>query len=66
MRAEGALEAFRLMSNGGRILHLRAFYFTRWLYFASAVDGPDDPNAAPIFDDRIVGWLEDPARVPLG
>jgi diadenosine tetraphosphatase ApaH/serine/threonine PP2A family protein phosphatase len=27
--------------------------------------GLDDPDAAPIFDDRIVGWLEDPVGVPL-
>lgn len=65
VRAAGALEAFRLMNNDGRILHLRSSYFTKWLYFTSAVEGPDDPNAAPIFDDRIVGWLENPAGVPL-
>jgi hypothetical protein len=65
VRADGALKAFRLMNNEGRILHLRSSYFTKWLYFTSAVEGPDDPNAAPIFDDRIVGWLEDPAGVPL-
>jgi hypothetical protein len=65
VRTDGALEAFRLMNNEGRILHLRASYFTKWLHFTSAVDGPEDPNAAPIFDDRIVAWLEDPAGVPL-
>jgi hypothetical protein len=65
VRADGALEAFRLMNNEGRILHLRSSYFTKWLYFTSAVDGPDDPNAAPIFDDRIVGWFKGPAGVPL-
>lgn len=65
VRAYGALEAFRLMNNEGRVLHLRSSYFTKWLYFTSAVDGPDDPNAAPIFDDRIVGWLKDPGGIPL-
>lgn len=65
VRADGALEAFRLMNNEGRILHLRASYFTKWLYFTSAVDGPDDPAAAPIFDDRIVGWLKDTAGMPM-
>lgn len=65
VRADGALEAFRLMNNEGRILHLRSSYFTKWLYFTSALGGTEDPNAAPIFDDRIVGWLEDRAGVPL-
>jgi hypothetical protein len=65
VRSDGALAAFRLMNNEGRILHLGASYFTKWLYFTSSVDGIRDPNAAPIFDDRIVGWLEDPAGVPL-
>ncbi|MDR7161379.1 hypothetical protein [Arthrobacter sp. BE255] len=64
-RADGALEAFRLMNNEGRVLHLRSSYFTKWLYFTSAVEGPDDPNAAPIFDDRIVGWLKDPGGIRL-
>jgi len=27
------------------------------LYFASAVDGPDDAAAAPILDDKITSWL---------
>jgi hypothetical protein len=57
VRADGAFEAFRLTNNEGRILHLRSSYFTKWLYFTSAVDGPDDPNAAPIFDGRIVGSI---------
>lgn len=62
---DGALEAFRLMNNEGRILHLGPSYFTKWLYFTSADDGPDDSKAAPIFDDRIVEWLKDPAGVRL-
>lgn len=65
VRADGALEAFRLMNNEGRILHLRSSYLTKWLYFTSAVEGTEDLNAAPIFDDRIVGWLENPAGVLL-
>ncbi len=65
VRADGALQAFRLMNNEGRILHLRSSYFTKWLYFTSAVDGPEHPNGAPIFDDRIVGWLEYAAGAPL-
>jgi hypothetical protein len=47
VRADGALAAFRLMNNEGRILHLRSSYFTKWLYFTSAVAGTEDPNAAP-------------------
>ncbi|WP_415853345.1 hypothetical protein [Sinomonas sp. G460-2] len=65
VRADGALEAFRLMNNEGGLLHLRASYFTKWLYFTSALEGPADPNAAPILDDRVVAWLEDTAGVAL-
>lgn len=65
VREDGALEAFRLMNNEGRILHLGSSYFSKWLYFASAVNGAVDPNAAPIFDDRTVGWLEGRAGVSL-
>lgn len=65
VRTEGALEAFRLMNNEGRILHLRSSYFTKWLYFTSAIEGAESSEAAPIFDDRIVGWLESVGGVPL-
>lgn len=65
VRDSGPVEAFRLMNNSGRLTHLRASYFTKWLYFTSARKGPEDPDAAPIFDDRIVGWLEEAAEVPL-
>lgn len=65
VRADGALEAFRLMNNEGRILHLRSSYFTKWLYFTSAREGAEHSEAAPIFDDRIVGWLEDSAGISL-
>lgn len=64
-RYSGPLEAFRVMNNEGAIKHLGRSYFTKWLYFASAMDGPDDPAAAPVLDDKVANWLRDEAHVFL-
>lgn len=63
---EGKLrDAFYLMNNDGRIKYLGSAFFTKWLYFASALSGPDDPVAAPILDKRVVTWLDGHKVVPL-
>lgn len=59
VRQEGPVEAFRFMNNGGHIKHLGSSYFTKWMYFSSALDGPNDPVAAPILDDTITDWLNE-------
>ncbi|SDL79331.1 hypothetical protein SAMN04487916_114115 [Arthrobacter sp. ov407] len=64
-RDDGPHEAFRLMNNDGAIKHLGRSYFTKWLYFASALEGPDDAAAAPILDDKIAGWLDREAKFSL-
>lgn len=56
-REAGPEEAYRLMYNEGAIKHFGRSYFTKWLYFASALEGPDDAAAAPILDDKITDWL---------
>lgn len=53
----GPLEAFRLMNNSGRVKFLGGPFFTKWLYFASARNGVNDPEAAPIFDGLVRRWL---------
>lgn len=58
-RQDEAVEAFRLMNNGGHIKYLGSSYFTKWIYFSSALSGPDDPEAAPILDDTITDWLNE-------
>lgn len=58
VRSDGPIEAFRLMNNGGHIKYLGPSYFTKWIYFSSALAGPDDPAAAPILDDTIADWLK--------
>lgn len=65
VREDGPLTAFKLMNNGGRIKHLGPSYFTKWLYFCSALQGPDDASAAPILDKQIVSWLREHAGVSL-
>lgn len=65
VREHGPLAAFRLMNNDGRIKHLGPSYFTKWLYFCSALHGPDDAAAAPILDKRIVQWLREQALISL-
>jgi hypothetical protein len=65
-RDDGPHEAFRLMKNDGAIKHLGRSYFTKWLYFASALEGPDDAAAAPILDDKITGWFGQRSGIVLG
>ncbi len=56
-RESGPVEGFRYMNNAGKILYLGGPFFTKWLYFTTAVDGIADPNAAPILDAQVAGWL---------
>jgi hypothetical protein len=65
VRAEGPVEGFRYMSNAGRIKYLASAFFTKWLYFASALAGADDPSAAPILDKQVHDWLERHADLSL-
>jgi len=53
----GPAEGFRRMNNAGKIAYLGGPFFTKWLYFVTAVDGIADPNAAPILDAQVAGWL---------
>lgn len=65
VRREGAVAGFRLLNNEGRVKHLGPAFFTKWLYFASASDGPDGGRAAPILDKQVVGWLDKHAGIKL-
>lgn len=65
VRIQGPREAFWLMNNEGGVKHLGSAYFTKWLYFASALNGPDDPDAAPILDKQVIGWLKNHAGISL-
>ncbi|MGE2817951.1 hypothetical protein ACQI5H_22820 [Mycobacterium heidelbergense] len=65
VRAQGPVEGFRYMNNTGRIKYLASAFFTKWLYFASALTSADDPNAAPILDMQVRNWLEKYAGVSL-
>lgn len=56
-REEGLVEAFRLMNNKGRIKYLRGPFFTKWLYFTTAVSSIDEEGAAPILDKRVRDWV---------
>lgn len=64
-REAGPEETYLLMNNEGSIKHFGRSYFTKWLYFASAHDGPDDAAAAPILDDKITAWLGKEAELSL-
>lgn len=65
VRESGPRDAFYLMNNDGHIKHLGAAFFTKWLYFSSALQGPDDPAAAPILDKQVAIWLNKNAHVSL-
>ena len=51
VRTDGPVEGFRYRAMPAGIKHLASAFFTKWLYFSSAVSDPDDPNAAPILDN---------------
>lgn len=53
----GPVEGFRYMINAGKVAYLGGPFFTKWLYFATAVDGIAGPNAAPILDAQVARWL---------
>jgi hypothetical protein len=57
VRERGPVEAYSHMYGAGRIKYLGGAFFTKWLYFASALDGPDTAAAAPILDKRVAVWL---------
>ncbi|WP_353713580.1 hypothetical protein [Arthrobacter sp. K5] len=65
VRKKGPLDAFRLMNNDGKIKHLGPSYFTKWLYFCSSLQGPDDATAAPILDKQIARWFREHALIDL-
>lgn len=64
-REEGGASAFRYLSNEGRIAGLGSAFFTKWLYFASAADGPNSSSAAPVLDRLVLDWLKSVANVRL-
>ena len=53
------------MNNEGHVKYLGPAFFTKWLYFASANNGPDDRNAAPILDRQVCIWMERYAGIRL-
>jgi hypothetical protein len=59
------VEAFRFLNNEGHIKHLGGAFFTKWLYFASALNSPDDRAAAPILDKQVRDWLAAHASISL-
>lgn len=56
-RQSGAVEAFRLMNNDGKIKYLGGAFFTKWLAFSSMVDSIDGQDVAPILDKRVRDWI---------
>lgn len=65
VRLHGPVEGFRFMNNAGRIKHLAGAFFTKWLYFASAIDSADDATAAPILDRQVQLWLKRQAAIGI-
>ncbi|QRY62585.1 hypothetical protein JVX90_19860 [Gordonia sp. PDNC005] len=66
VRNDGPLEGFRYMNNEGKIKHLGSAFFTKWLYFASAGENPDAPNASPILDRQVRDWIRNETGLSLG
>jgi len=65
-RNEGAVAGFYAMNNApGRVRYLGPAFFTKWLYFTTATEGPDGSTAAPILDLRVQRWLARHAGISL-
>lgn len=58
VRRDGPVEAFRLLNNEGHIKYLGGAFFTKWMSFASATEGTDTEEVAPILDKRVRDWIE--------
>lgn len=59
VRSQGPVGGFRFMNNSGRIKYLGPAFFTKWLYFASAVADVNSPEAAPILDKQVTDWIHE-------
>ena len=65
-RGEGPVEGYRFLNNRpGRIAGLGPACFTKWLHFVTARGNTDAPDAAPVLDARVIGWLHEKASVTL-
>lgn len=64
-RMAGAEAGYRYLNNEGYSKYLRAAFFTKWLYFTTAVQGLDDTAAAPILDMQVRNWIATHADVRL-
>lgn len=65
-REHGAVAGYYTLNNQpGRVRFLGPAFFTKWLYFTTAVVGPDDPGAAPILDLRVRNWIAENGGVHL-
>ncbi|OYO22655.1 hypothetical protein CGZ93_07320 [Enemella dayhoffiae] len=64
-RMAGAEAGYRYLNNEGYSKYLRAAFFTKWLYFTTAVQGLDDTAAAPIRDMQVRNWIATHADVRL-
>lgn len=65
-RERGPLAGFYTLNNApGKVRGLGPAFFTKWLYFTTAVDGPDDAAAASILDQRVRRWIADNTEIRL-
>ncbi|ANO03704.1 hypothetical protein PP571_06145 [Mycobacteroides abscessus] len=65
VRSQGPVAGFRFMNNSGRIKYLGPAFFTKWLYFVSAVDDVNSPEAAPILDKQVIKWIREHTEISL-
>ncbi|MBN7314147.1 8-oxoguanine DNA glycosylase OGG fold protein [Mycobacteroides abscessus] len=65
VRNQGPVAGFRYMNNSGRIKYLGPAFFSKWLYFASAVTGVNGPEAAPILDKQVIDWVREHTGISL-
>jgi hypothetical protein len=59
------VKGFDHMRDVGHVKHLGSAFFTKWLYFVTALNGPDDARAVPILDKQVHDWLKREAGMAL-
>lgn len=65
VQSQGPVGGFRFMNNSGRIKFLGPAFFTKWLYFTSAVTDANGSEAAPILDKQVTYWIREYTGISL-
>lgn len=64
-REHGNVRGYSYLNNEGKMCRFGPSFFTKWLYYATATGPQGEEGAAPILDDKVIGWINDEAGEQL-